>query len=484
VDLLCAVRAADPGGRAAMAVKETAVGSGGGDARITAVDSTRLAAVTSWSPAWSGVADLASALRGRVTPPVVLRGGRVVVDLVQIRVVPQKPATALPSKADRPTAAPSLVLTVETEGRWQGVDLGPVQGSGSDRRQRLTADLPCADGCRLVALGLQAPQDSPYKGAFTVAAVSTDQQDAAASTEWLRGEGRWRPQSVNQSVAGETSLATPKGTATGLWIDAFDEQGGGLTSVSPSDTADPLPAVLAPRTTVEPVQGSPGTGFGTGLDGQQQKLKVVGRAQVLPRSLDDGVLVDLANAQGLSDPARSQTVDEVWLAPGVGAAVEQRLRDQGLSVQSRELLATTRAGLQSQAPTRGAAAAVIVSSAALVLALLALLVARWSDAGRRGADWQALREGGVDRRRLRRLARVEIAVPAVLGALLGMVSGAVAARIAGSRLPLVDLAAPGPPLDLQLSWTPILLLTGTTVLVVLVIAEIGARAETRPGRRR
>lgn len=477
VDLMASVRAADPSGHQAMAVKETAAGPFSGIARIVAVDSTRLEPVASWSSRWAGVPDLGQALRGQAGAPIMLRGRSIQVDLSGVRVRAQEPPTATSTERSRPPTPPSLVVTVETRGRWQAVNLGQVKAGGSGS-QRLSAPLPCPEGCRIVGLGLLAGQDSPYRGFLTVANVSTDLQPPGDSTAWLATEGRWRPQSVNQTPE-PTSLATPKGTPSGLWIDAFDLQGSGLTSVSPSDVVDPMPAVLAPGTSVERVPGSPGAGYGSGLDSQQQKLRVLGKASILPRSLDDGVLVDLSNAQGLADPARTRTINEVWLAPGAPPTVEQELVARGLHVQSRELLGTTRAELQQQATTRGAAAAVIVSSAALVLTLLALVVARWAEAGRRGADWQALREGGVSRRRLRRLIRVEIAVPAVLGVVVGMLSGATAARIAGSRLPLVDLAQPGPPLDLHLSWLPVLLLGLGTVLVILVVAQVGGWAETR-----
>ncbi len=274
----------------------------------------------------------------------------------------------------------------------------------------------------------------------------------------------------------------PEAGAAGLTIRALDRKGSGLTSVSPTDTADPLPAVLAPGTTVEPVPGREGAGYGTGLDGQQQKLQVVGRAAILPRALDTGVLVDLENAQGLSDPATSQTIDEVWLAPDAPASIEQRLVDAGVSVERRESLTAERTALENQATTRGAAVAVTISAAALLLSLLALVAARWADAAHRGEDWRALREGGVRPGRLRRLVAVEIAVPATAAVLVGLVSGAVAAVIAAPRLPLVDLSAAGPPLDLHLAWEPIAAIGGGTVLVLVLIALVGALAEIRPRR--
>ncbi len=150
-DLLTAVRGADPSGRFAMAVQESAVGEFSGAARLIAVDSTRLEAVSAWSPAWAGVADVASALRGPVTPAVELRGSRIEVDLTDVRAE----ALALPDptapNAVDPSPPPELVVTVATGGAWRTVSLGQLErASGAAGQaatdQRLTADLPCAAG--------------------------------------------------------------------------------------------------------------------------------------------------------------------------------------------------------------------------------------------------------------------------------------------------------------------------------------------------
>ncbi|HEU5485552.1 MAG TPA: FtsX-like permease family protein, partial [Microlunatus sp.] len=364
-DLLAAVRAADPTGRYAMAVEDNAVGEFSGPARVVAVDADRLAAVSAWSTEWAGVADLAAALRGTTTPPIVLRGTEIAIDLAGVQ-VEEQPKTAT---ADEPPPPPEVVLTVETAGGWQAVDLGRLSRSEQPVGQRLTGELPCADGCRLVALGLRAPADQPYEASFTVTAVSTDRQPTTESHDWLRAAGRWREQSVNQTVPDQTANIIPRPGPAGLAVQAFDRTGAGLTSMSPTDTVDPMPALLAPDTAVEQVPGQEDVGYGTGLDGQQQKLTIVGRASILPRALADGVLVDLDNARGLSDPAASQTIDQVWLAPGAPADLERRLTAQGLQVAASESLTVNRAALESQATSRGAAVAVVISAAALLLSL-------------------------------------------------------------------------------------------------------------------
>lgn len=483
-DLLNAVRAADPSGRYAMAVQDTAVGDYSGPSRLVAVDSTRLDAVAAWSPQWANVPGVAAALQGKVTPAIMLRGSTVTVDLVDVVAKAEElPDPTAPDAVD-PPPPPELVLTVASGGGWREVDLGRLHRSGQPVAQQLTADLPCDTGCRLVAIGLRARTNQPYQATFAITSIATDQQSAAESHAWLRATDRWREQSANQTLPEQTANAVPTPGTSGLAVRAFDHKGSGLTSVSPTDTADPLPAVLAPGTSVESVPGQEGADYGSGLDGQQQKLQVLGQAAILPRALSFGVLVDLTNAEGLIDPSTAQAVDQVWLAADAPAGIEQALTDKGLRVQSREALADNRSALQQQATTRGAAVAVTVSAAALLLTLLALVAARWSDASYRASDWRALREAGVAPRRLRRLVGVEIAVPAVLAVLVGLASGAAATTLAAPRLPLVDGSTPGPPLQLGLQWWSVGLIGAGTIVAIGVVAVIGAIAEIRPRRLR
>ena len=331
-DLLEAVRAADPSGRYAMAVKDTAVRDYSGPSRVVAVDTTRLDAVSSWSSEWANVPDVATALRGDVSPAIVLRGTEIEVDLADVLLTARPlPDPSAPNAVD-PPPPPELVITVETEGAWRTVDLGRLERSSRSVDQVLSADLPCTQGCRLVAVGLRAGTNQPYKASFTITSMATDRQPASESQAWLRSPDRWREQSINQTLPQEVSNVLPVPGPAGLGVEATDDAGSGLTSMSPTDTADPLPVLLAPGTSVEPAPGQQGVGYGAGLDGQQQKVLTVGQASILPRSLDSGVLVDLSNAQGLSDPARSLTIDEVLARSGrprERRATSRRRRSEG-----------------------------------------------------------------------------------------------------------------------------------------------------------
>ncbi len=472
--LVAAVDAADPSGRAAMAVQERAGIADVGVERVVAVDSARFAAVTAWSTAWADV-DVATALRPSAVPPVTLTGTRVEVGVS---------GYVVNGSGEPPSASPRLLATVDTGTRWQTVDLGALAQSGRPDTT-LRAAIPCRAGCRLVSLATLSPQRNefesgpPYDISFTVTGIGTVTQPVATSYPWLRTPDRWRSRVGDQVTAEPRARAVPEATPAGLTVHAVDRDGSLLTAVLPADTQDPLPAVVTAQSGAEPFAGIPDATIGRGLDGLPQLLTVAGHASVLPRSLTDGVLVDLTAAQRLVDPSTYHPTSEVWLAADAPPGIESRLTDAGLRITGRELRSTTQAALDQQPSTRAAAASVSLGYAALVLALLALVAARVADVSRRRPDWRSLRDAGLTGRVVRRLAFGEIAVPAVLGAVLGTLSGVVASQLAAPRLPLVDQSIPGPPLDLGVGWVWVAGIGVAVVVVTVLTGAVAARWETR-----
>lgn len=480
-DLVETVRAADPSGQWAMAAQERRGPFTGGTGRIVAVDSTRLAAVSAWSPQWAEVGDLAAALRPAKAPPVELRGTTVAVTVAaaEVKATALTPGTNTPD-AKATAVPPDLLITVDTGQTRETISFGPVPGAAATLR----STLPCASGCRLVSLGMASPLNTAYEAVLTVTGIGTDRQPASASTGWLREPGGWR-EVVGQRTSLEVeNTATPEAGQDGLRVRISDDFGDRATLVAPADTDDPLPALVGPDVAVVAFPGTPDVANGVGLDGRSQLIRVVGRAAILPRSLRDGVLVDLTNAGRLVDPASNESVSQVWLRAGAPAGIESRLTKAGLRVQSRENRSETAAELKQEAVPRAAVLSVWVGGAALLLTLVTLVAGRVTEAARRRRDWAALRQAGLTAATLRRLAFAEIALPALLGAAVGLLAGVLAIRLAAPKLPLTDPSAPGPPLDLTLEWLPVGLLGLGVAAVVLVVAAVGAALETRPGRDR
>lgn len=470
VDLRTAVRTADPGGRYAMAAMQQARTGYDATDRIMAVDSERLAAVAAWDPAWSGVADLAAALHPPTTPTIVLRGRRVQVDIASAAV-----GAADPLGGGGPPAEPELVMVVDDGQAWQTVRLRKVAANA-----RLTGSIACAAGCRLVGIGLMSQSLAPYQAQLTVTGIGTDVQPVAESQGWLRDGARWHSRIGDIHTPTPDALTVPVATDQGLQLVVFDHQGGVETLAASSVVSDPLPAVVGPQTALTPYPAFRDTAFGHGVNGDGQLLHVVGTASVLPRLLGDGVLVDLDNAVGLSDPAKNQARDQVWLSPDAPAGIEAALVAAGLRIDGRDQLADATATQLRELTTRGASVAVSLAYAGLLLSLLALVAARGADVRRRRTDWSSLRDAGLALGTVRRLALIEVAGPPLLGTVLGLVSGIVALVLSAPRLPLVDLSTTGPPLDLGISGGALAAVGVVTTLAVLVVATVGALVETRP----
>ena len=211
-DLIAAVRRADPSGRYAMAAQEKATSADGGTSRIVAVDSTRLAAVTSWSPAWSGVEDIAGSLRGSTTPSISLRGTSVTVRLVDVHVSvsagisPGSGRTADIAASD--LVPPTVSLVLDTGAAWVSASLGPLVGDG-DRR----AEIPCARSCRVVGIELQSTEGSAYQSSFVVAGIGTDLEPMARSASWLADAPGWQERVADQSSPQPLAGSSPASTA-------------------------------------------------------------------------------------------------------------------------------------------------------------------------------------------------------------------------------------------------------------------------------
>jgi putative ABC transport system permease protein len=470
-DLRQVVDAADPSGRVAMAVQELPGDVNGGVSRIVAVDTSRLAAVSSWRPTWSGLdaRRLAAALRPPTTAPVLLYGRRLVVTVTGASSV----AGPL-SQGVSELPVPTLAVVVQTPAGWSTVDLGVLLRP----TESFSARLPCAKGCRLVSLVTTATQDSPYDATYTVASLSTDQRPSSVYDALLHQRGRWQPRVGPLIDPARPGYATATPTSAGLQVKAHDAIGDEAPAVEPADRPDPLPVVLGPATRTLPFAGVPGASRGTGLDGQAQLIRPVGHASVLPRALGDGALMDLVAASRLSDPAQDRAVDEVWLAPGRHPAVEAALAHHGVRVIGRSRRTDTAAVLRGQAPTRATTVALTVALLAALLVVVSLTAARRLDAPARRRDWRAMRVAGLAVSRIRRLAALEVAAPALTALVAGVAVGTASYLLSVRRMP-IRLAPAGPPLDIGPSWPALVLVLVAGAVIVTALAGATAWLEVR-----
>jgi hypothetical protein len=477
--LLTAVRAADPGGRNAMAVVVGGETTSPDALPVLAVDSPRLAAVAAW-PTGDGAGrgadpgELAARLRPPTGAPTVSAGRAIELDLTVPVTEPQVRVTV-------------QALLVDRRGSRVTAALGPA-GPG---RHTVRADTAaCADGgCRLVGFTLVGGRD----GTGPVVLHRLGQLDPPA--QLIDGKGfadlaRWRQPLISRKPF---LLAHNAGDGLALRLDrvaplaegevpAIDGTSGttrpGVPDPLTLEAADapvPLPVVVSGKL-ADPRRagGQPGPLLGAG----GVPLRHIGTPATLPRVGGTGLLVDLEYADRLL--VGVDGVREVWLAPDAPGSILDRLRDQGLEILGTDTVAaaTDRYAAQGGIATR---------RLHLVVALVGLLLAGGSvalvaavDRPVRTAELVALREQGVPARTVLRSVVGGYALVAGAATALGVLAAVVAHRLAGDR-PIFDdrwelLTPPGP------GWAALTLLAAVLVAVnagAVALAASGTRGGVR-----
>lgn len=474
-DLVDDVRRADPSGRIAMAAADADGENYRSTDRIVAVDTSRLAAVTTWRPAWRGTA--AAGLAARLDPPVgpdlVLRGSRLRVSIEGLSV--------LGTDGSEPVGLDLHLQAVVAAGqRWVTVPLGSLRNGTARSPEH---GFPCTGGCRLVSISVQDPSRTipiPYNAVFDLTGIATDVQSAASLSTWTHDASRWRNRIATDDDPELSATASVTGGSSGLAVTMHDDIGNARPTLEPASGPAVLPAVTA--TTTTSLSGFAGLHHvvrGADLSQGRLLLQVVGEAPVLPRSLGDGVLVDLSQMNRIADPAQSAAVSEVWLAPGAHPTVLARLAAQGVKVASTSTLADAIDANEDRAPARALRLSLVTAIVSALLTLLGLVAARVASLPGRLQDWRTLRRTGVSAGRLRWLATLEATGPPAAGAVLGVLGALVAYLLTARGLPLAPLGVGNPPIDWTPSFGALGLLAAAAVAVVLVVGSVSAVVEVR-----
>ncbi|CAN5250049.1 hypothetical protein BH09ACT1_BH09ACT1_22140 [soil metagenome] len=460
VSFVSAVRAADPGGKTAMAVEE--VSGGEGSARIIAVDSSRLAAVSSWSPEWSGMSS--SRLIRRLAPKtgksLLVQGSQLALTLADVDDGAKNPINP----------AVRLKLVLQNSSGWHTVNLGMPEAGTKVRT------IPCVSSCRVVWFGTvdSEIEPQPYRADFTLTAVSTDKQPDLSA---VLVPDNWRNRIGSISTASQPASGKVTATSTGMRISFSDEDGTNIASIASRDAPEPLPVLAGPEAKFIPFAGLGDAYSGTGLDQSSRVITLVGRADVLPRLMGNGVLADLTLMSRISNPAGSTAAKEVWLAPGRHPAVLKALRMAGIRITGRESLATVTTTFEREAPTRAAVLGIAIAIVALLLTLLTAIALRIVGARGRQRDWQSLRAAGVSKARLRNMLRTDVFVPAAIAVVLGIGAGILAFVLIAPRLTLVPGVSALPPVDALPSAFPLAVIGLDMLVALALVALVSARVE-------
>ncbi|MGI5239193.1 hypothetical protein [Dactylosporangium sp. CA-139066] len=436
--LLAAVRAADPGGREAMAVVVT--GPAGGPV-VIAADSARLRAVAGVDGA---------ALHPAAPDPLTFTG------------------TGLRLQAAGDGSRVRLLLAVAGTGEQVVAEFGPMSAAPAAYDAVVPA---CERGCRVEALETAGTDRNPVElreltagGTVVVpGAVFADPArwrttigQASAGIQVGQGDGRLRLTDVRPSVdrpiddrlyAVDTPVPLPALAAGGAaGNDRHDQPAASVFGVAVP--LDPRPAALVPR------------GGGTGLMVDLEYAARIAAAAV-------GVI-----------PAAERP--EVWLAPGASDAVVDRLRAAGLDITVGDSVAAARDRSARLAPATTLLGDLAAGGVVLLLAAVAAFVVAAVDRRDRDAELAALRRQGIARATVRRVERRAALAPVLVAVVIGLAAAVLLRLLVPPPVrPFADRwPVPEPPVQ------PLaLLVAGAAALLVFGAVAI-ARPARGEGRRR
>ncbi|MFC4036845.1 hypothetical protein ACFO1B_00285 [Dactylosporangium siamense] len=451
---LAAVRAADPGGRDAMAV---AIGAGTGPP-VIAVDGTRLRAVT-------GI-DLPS-LRADAPAPLTFTATALTLRLAAVGATvtlqlaaPGERVTAV-FRTPAPTSPPAPPV--------EDADAPPPPPPTLVESTAEVAVPQCAAGCRLVSV----ETDSGPVELLELRAGGTVVVDGPTFAD----PARWR-----------TTLARAVST-----VQAGQRDGRlRLQDVDPPserprdnrlyvvDTPVPLPAVIAGDLTLSSDNDLPRVRvFGADVPVSPHLVASV------PRGGAEGVLVDLEYAAHVAGPpggAPSAAAErlEVWLGPSAPAGLPDRLRAAGIGIAGGDSADAATARAARLAPAVTLRAGLIGSAIALLLAAVTAAVVAAVDQRQRGAELTALRRQGLPASTARTVGRWTAAAPVLVAVPVGLAAAVLLRLLAPS--PVRPFADRWPVPVAPVQWLAILG-TALVVLAVLLPPALWSRSARSGGGR-
>jgi hypothetical protein len=457
VNLVDAVRAADPSGRYAMAVEE--LQSPGEN--LLAVDARRLAKVAFWPLGVSRarVQTIARWLEGHLAPPFLLTGSAVRMTVAVTGAV-QPPA--------------DLQFDLLDNSNNAGVaDFGYLQSGVHQYFAPLPAS--CVDGCRVESL---TPYWSPQSGgaqattyALTVSAIQVLSRGAWRSMAPLV----YHPDYWQPGASGAEVSRAPVGIQFG-----FNDTAG--QDIAPSVVPAALPATLPGVATRSSQPSDSTTASVLDFDGTPLTIHTAFVVTSLPSLGANGYLIDLSTALRAENNPLPNGTKYVWLAQQTPLKVVRDLRRQGITIVSQSTPAAAIRSSDHQGVALAYQFFLFTAGAAAALAIAAALLTVFLDARRRGYELAMLRVAAVDIRTLRRALVLEQLSMLLPGLLLGVAAGLVASGLALASIPEFVSSSGGPPLQLGLPVWPVAAVALALACSLLMAAWVAAWGTLRMAR--
>ncbi|MCG5441620.1 hypothetical protein NIE79_003064 [Micromonospora sp. NIE79] len=401
--LLAAVRAADPEGRFAMATVVTGSSSAAGTP-LLAVDSDRLATVARPHSSYGmSLADVERKIRPTAPgAPVHLRGRLLTI--------------VISASFDAEVFGGNRVRLAVTVSSANGTRVATSRQDIEPGRKGYVLQVPeCAQDCRLVKIDIVAPVVSRNLE-VRFEEMRTGDEDGEHETMVLTGAQfaditRWRLTDPD-----DTFLDATSGTDVALILTVPENRRATPAGIAVADAPFPLPVYLT-RSTGTPLGG---THPYDGVDGTPTTALVGGVADRLPRLGGSGLVVDLEYADRLAVASQSGK-EEVWLTGTAPVDVLDRLRAQGLVVQSERTITGVRQDFDRQAPALALRFNLFAALAGVLIGAAGLIAMAAAEQRARVAMLVALRRQGLPPRAVRGGYGLPAAVAAVSGGLVTVV---------------------------------------------------------------
>ncbi len=448
-DLGAIVDRADPGGTQAAVVDEYTNPSGSGAGVVLGVDPQRFARIADWRPGFA--AEPITALAARLAPPapapVMLAGDTMRITVTVLSLAP---------------AGSELYADLSTEGATTPIDLGRLPASGTVTMTGAIVGCPCMLADLRVS---EQPNVSPPPLLGSVIFKAIEVRAGAGWTSAAAGladAARWRPAAVRNPPDGLS--AGPGGLQ---W--RFVSPGRQDASIVAVNRPQRLPAIASAALT----GGKLGPFTGTGLDGSDLPIQVIGAATAVPSAPATGLIIDRRYAELAAGDNMPQVNQQVWLASGAEHVITARLAAAGVHVLSVQTAAAASALFARQGPGLASVLFLADAAAAALLAAGAAILALYLSARRRRYEYAALAATGVARRTLRGALLTEQLVVLGFGTVVGLAAGLAAAALVMRSVPEFITQPAAPPLSYVPAAGPLALLLGVAV-GVLVIAAVTA----------
>ncbi|MGH3392202.1 MAG: ABC transporter permease, partial [Actinomadura sp.] len=390
------------------------------------------------------------------------------------------------------TALQVLVTMADGRGVTHELDLGGVPADGTTRTRVVTAADLAGPGGRitfpLMVRGVRYQFAENPRGTDLELSVlrirSVDGTDTGTPAP-----AEWHALSADPSGNGAPRIQDRPDTFVTLGIPAATSSGGGAVAATSADRANsgtdtalaPIPGIITAELARRARVGLGGT---VTIDhaGEEQPITVTGVVSALPSTEPDrpAVLVDLPTLTErlLTAGHPAPEPGEWWLAVrGADTAPAVRVLAAqpdwtGPIVDRTALRQELRDAPLAAAPQ---GALLIGFLAALVLALIGFTVNATVSVRERASEFAMLRALGAGPRQVFGMLGVEQAFLGALGLLGGVVLGLAVAQLVIPHVVLTPrAAAPYPPVDIVISWGPILgLLSGVVLLLGVVLALLG-----------